>query len=170
MENEEIKAMITAFGAGMLDEFDCSKLRYDRIVCMTDADVDGSHIRILLLTFFFRYMRPLIEQGHVYIAQPPLYKITKNKVDKYFYTDKELNDYLAENGKCDIQRYKGLGEMNAEQLWDTTMNPATRTMLKVTMEDAVEADHTFTLLMGEVPEERRKFIEQNAKLVADLDI
>ncbi len=170
LENEEIKAMITAFGAGMLDEFDCSKLRYDRIVCMTDADVDGSHIRILLLTFFFRYMRPLIEQGHVYIAQPPLYKITKNKVDKYFYSDKELNDYLAENGKCDIQRYKGLGEMNADQLWETTMNPATRTMLKVTMEDAVEADHTFTLLMGEVPEERRKFIEQNAKLVANLDV
>ena len=170
LENEEIKAMITAFGGGMLEEFDCSKLRYDRIICMTDADVDGSHIRILLLTFFFRYMRPLIEQGHVYIAQPPLYKITKNKVDKYFYTDKELNDFLAENGKCDIQRYKGLGEMNAEQLWDTTMNPATRTMLKVTMEDAIEADSTFTLLMGDVPEERRKFIEENAKLVADLDV
>ena len=170
MENEEIKAMITAFGAGMLDEFDCSKLRYDRIVCMTDADVDGSHIRILLLTFFFRYMRPLIEQGHVYIAQPPLYKITKNKVDKYFYTDKELNDYLAENGKCDIQRYKGLGEMNAEQLWDTTMNPATRTMLRVTMEDALEANETFVTLMGDDPELRRAFIEQNAKLVADLDI
>ena len=170
LENEEIKAMITAFGGGMLEEFDCSKLRYDRIICMTDADVDGSHIRILLLTFFFRYMRPLIEQGHVYIAQPPLYKITKNKVDKYFYTDKELNDFLAEIGKCDIQRYKGLGEMNAEQLWDTTMNPATRTMLKVTMEDAIEADSTFTLLMGDVPEERRKFIEENAKLVADLDV
>ena len=170
LENEEIKAMITAFGGGMLEEFDCSKLRYDRIICMTDADVDGSHIRILLLTFFFRYMRPLIEQGHVYIAQPPLYKITKNKVDRYFYTDKELNDFLAENGKCDIQRYKGLGEMNAEQLWDTTMNPATRTMLKVTMEDAIEADSTFTLLMGDVPEERRKFIEENAKLVADLDV
>lgn len=170
LENEEIKAMITAFGGGMLEEFDCSKLRYDRVVCMTDADVDGSHIRILLLTFFFRYMRPLIEQGHVYIAQPPLYKITKNKVDRYFYSDKELNDFLAENGKCDIQRYKGLGEMNAEQLWDTTMNPATRTMLKVTMEDAMEADSTFTLLMGDVPEERRKFIEENAKLVADLDV
>ncbi len=170
LENEEIKAMITAFGGGMLEDFDISKIRYDRIICMTDADVDGSHIRILLLTFFFRYMRPLIEQGHVYIAQPPLYKITKNKVDKYFYSDKELNDFLAENGKCDIQRYKGLGEMNAEQLWETTMNPATRTMLKVQMEDAVEADATFNLLMGEVPEERRKFIEQNAKLVADLDV
>lgn len=170
LENEEIKAMITAFGGGMLDEFDTSKLRYDRIICMTDADVDGSHIRILLLTFFFRYMRPLVEKGHVYIAQPPLYKITKNKVDQYFYTDKELNDFLAENGKCDIQRYKGLGEMNAEQLWETTMNPATRTMLKVTMEDAVEADATFNILMGEVPEERRKFIEQNAKLVSDLDV
>lgn len=170
LENEEIKAMITAFGGGMLEDFDCSKLRYDRIICMTDADVDGSHIRILLLTFFFRYMRPLLEQGHVYIAQPPLYKITKNKVDRYFYSDKELSDFLAENGKCDIQRYKGLGEMNAEQLWDTTMNPATRTMLQVSMEDAVEAEATFTLLMGEVPEERRKFIEQNAKLVADLDV
>ncbi|MGN0819597.1 MAG: DNA topoisomerase (ATP-hydrolyzing) subunit B [Christensenellaceae bacterium] len=170
LENEEIKAMITAFGGGMLEDFDVSKLRYDRIICMTDADVDGSHIRILLLTFFFRYMRPLIEQGHVYIAQPPLYKITKNKVDRYFYSDKELNDYLAENGKAEIQRYKGLGEMNAEQLWETTMDPATRTMLRVSMQDAIEADAMFNVLMGEVPEERRKFIEQNAKLVADLDI
>ena len=170
LENEEIKAMITAFGGGMQEEFDVSKLRYDRIICMTDADVDGSHIRILLLTFFFRFMRPLVEQGHVYIAQPPLYKVTKNKVDNYFYSDKELSDFLAENGKCDIQRYKGLGEMNAEQLWETTMNPATRTMLKVTMEDAVEADRIFTLLMGDDAEPRRAFIENNAKLVADLDV
>ena len=170
LENEEIRAMITAFGGGMQDDFDVTKLRYDRIICMTDADVDGSHIRILLLTFFFRFMRPLIEQGHVYIAQPPLYKATKGKVDKYLYSDKELQDYLAEVGKCDIQRYKGLGEMDPEQLWETTMNPETRTMLKVTMEDAVEANETFTRLMGDDPELRRQFIEENAKLVTDLDI
>jgi len=170
LENDEIKAMITAFGGGMQDDFDVTKLRYDRIICMTDADVDGSHIRILLLTFFFRFMRPLVEQGHVYIAQPPLYKVTKNKVDNYFYSDKELSDFLAVNGKCEIQRYKGLGEMNAEQLWETTMNPATRTMLRVTMEDAVQADAIFTLLMGDNAEPRRAFIEQNAKLVADLDV
>ena len=170
LENEEIKSMITAFGGGIHDDFDESKLRYNRIICMTDADVDGSHIRILLLTFFFRFMRPLVEKGHVYIAQPPLYKATKNKVDKYFYSDKELQDYLAEVGKCDIQRYKGLGEMDPEQLWETTMNPETRTMLRVTMEDAIEANETFTTLMGDNPELRRAFIEENAKLVTDLDI
>ncbi len=170
LENEEIRAMITAFGGGIKEDFDETKLRYDRIICMTDADVDGSHIRILLLTFFFRFMRPLIEKGHVYIAQPPLYKATKNKVDRYFYSDKELNDYLAEVGKCDIQRYKGLGEMDPTQLWDTTMNPETRTLLRVTMEDAVEANETFTMLMGDNPEMRRDFIEKNAKLVTDLDI
>ncbi len=170
LENEEIKSMITAFGCGIHDDFDESKLRYDRIICMTDADVDGSHIRILLLTFFFRFMRPLVEKGHVYIAQPPLYKATKNKVDKYLYSDKELQDYLAEVGKCDIQRYKGLGEMDPEQLWETTMNPETRTMLRVSMEDAVEANETFSRLMGDDPELRREFIEQNAKLVTDLDI
>ena len=170
LENEEIKSMITAFGGGIQDDFDESKLRYDRIICMTDADVDGSHIRILLLTFFFRFMRPLVEHGHVYIAQPPLYKATKNKVDKYLYSDKELQEYLAEVGKCDVQRYKGLGEMDPEQLWETTMNPETRTMLKVSMEDAVEANDTFNRLMGGDPELRREFIEQNAKLVKDLDI
>ena len=170
LENEEIKSMITAFGGGIQDDFDESKLRYDRIICMTDADVDGSHIRILLLTFFFRFMRPLVEHGHVYIAQPPLYKATKNKVDKYLYSDKELQEYLAEVGKCDIQRYKGLGEMDPEQLWNTTMNPETRTMLQVSMEDAVEANDTFTRLMGGDPELRREFIEQNARLVTDLDI
>ncbi len=170
LENEEIKSMITAFGCGIQDDFDESKLRYNRIICMTDADVDGSHIRILLLTFLFRFMRPLIENGHVYIAQPPLYKATKNKVDKYCYTDKELQDYLAEVGKCDIQRYKGLGEMDPEQLWETTMNPETRTMLRVTMEDALEANETFTTLMGDNPELRRAFIENNAKLVTELDI
>ncbi|MBQ7339992.1 MAG: DNA topoisomerase (ATP-hydrolyzing) subunit B [Clostridia bacterium] len=170
MENEEIRAMITAFGGGIKEDFDESKLRYDRIICMTDADVDGSHIRILLLTFFFRFMRPLIEKGHVYIAQPPLYKATKNKIDKYCYSDEELQEYLAEVGKCEIQRYKGLGEMDPNQLWETTMNPETRTMLKVTMEDAVEANETFIKLMGDNPELRREFIEQNAKLVKDLDI
>ena len=170
LENEEIKSMITAFGGGIQDDFDESKLRYDRIICMTDADVDGSHIRILLLTFFFRFMRPLVEHGHVYIAQPPLYKATKNKVDKYLYSDKELQEYLAEVGKCDVQRYKGLGEMDPEQLWNTTMNPETRTMLKVTMEDAVEANDTFNRLMGGDPELRREFIENNARLVTDLDI
>ena len=170
LENAEIKAMINAFGGGMKDDFDITKIRYDRIICMTDADVDGSHIRILLLTFFFRFMRPLVEQGHVYIAQPPLYKATKNKVDKYLYSDKELADYLAEVGKCDIQRYKGLGEMDPVQLWETTMNPETRTLLRVTMEDAVEANEIFTRLMGDDPELRRQFIEENAKLVKELDI
>ena len=163
LENEEIKAMITAFGGGMLDDFDVSKIRYDRVICMTDADVDGSHIRILLLTFFFRYMRPLVEEGHVYIAQPPLYKATKNRVDYYFYNDQDKEKFCLENPRCDIQRYKGLGEMDKQQLWDTTMNPATRTLRKVTIEDAVQADANFSLLMGEEPELRRKFIEENAK-------
>ena len=163
LENEEIKAMITAFGGGMLEDFDVTKIRYDRVICMTDADVDGSHIRILLLTFFFRYMRPLVEQGHVYIAQPPLYKATKNKVDYYFYNDADKDAFCRENPRSDIQRYKGLGEMDKQQLWDTTMNPATRTLLKVTIDDAVEADANFALLMGEEPEQRRKFIEENAK-------
>ena len=170
LENEEIKSMITAFGGGMQEDFDVSKIRYDRIICMTDADVDGSHIRILLLTFFFRYMRPLVEQGHVYIAQPPLYKVSKGKVEKYCYSDEELKAELEVMGKCDIQRYKGLGEMNAEQLWDTTMNPETRTLLRVTMEDAQEAENTFSLLMGDQPELRRKFIEENSKLVENLDV
>ena len=170
LENEEIKAMITAFGGGMLDDFDISKLRYDRIICMTDADVDGSHIRILLLTFFFRYMRPLIEEGHVYIAQPPLYKITKGKQEHYFYTEEDKEEFLKNNERCDIQRYKGLGEMDAEQLWDTTMNPETRTLRRVTVQDAIEADANFSLLMGEQPELRRKFIEENAKFAnVDLD-
>ncbi len=170
LENEEIKAMITAFGAGINEDFDESKLRYDRIICMTDADVDGSHIRILLLTFFFRFMRPLVEGGHVYIAQPPLYKATKGKVDKYLYSDEQLANYLAENGKCDVQRYKGLGEMDPSQLWETTMDPETRTLLKVTMQDAVEADEMFTLLMGEKPELRRQFIEDNAELAKAMDL
>ena len=171
LANEEIKSMITAFGCGIHDDFDESKLRYDRIICMTDADVDGSHIRILLLTFFFRFMRPLIEKGHVYVAQPPLYKATRGKEEKYMYSDAELEAYRNSNpGKFDLQRYKGLGEMNSTQLWETTMNPATRTLLRVNMKDAVEADEMFSLLMGEKPELRRQFIEQNAKLVAALEV
>ena len=171
LANEEIKSMITAFGCGIHDDFDESKLRYDRIICMTDADVDGSHIRTLLLTFFFRFMRPLIEKGHVYVAQPPLYKATRGKEEKYMYSDAELEAYRNSNpGKFDLQRYKGLGEMNSTQLWETTMNPATRTLLRVNMKDAVEADEMFSLLMGEKPELRRQFIEQNAKLVAELDV
>ena len=176
LENAEIKNMITAFGCGVSNEYDESKLRYNKIICMTDADVDGSHIRILLLTFFFRFMRPLIENGHVYIAQPPLYKVTKNKQDKYCYSDKELNIYLDEIGRkgVEVQRYKGLGEMNAEQLWSTTMNPEGRILLQVTMEDAFEADQIFTTLMGEEPVLRRefidKYIEENATIVKDLDV
>lgn len=172
LENEEIKAMITAFGCGINAEYDESKLRYNRIICMTDADVDGSHIRILMLTFLFRFMRPLIENGHVFIALPPLYKIAKGKQEQYFYDDESLNAYYEENGRKsgELQRYKGLGEMNPEQLWETTMDPQKRTLLKVTMDDAIEADRLFSILMGEQPELRREFIEQNAKLVTDLDV
>ena len=172
LENEEIKTMITAFGAGIKEDFDESKLRYNRIICMTDADVDGSHIRILMLTFFFRHMRPLIENGHVYIAQPPLYKVTKGKTVKYCYSDDELNEYLDSVGRKgnEIQRYKGLGEMDPEQLWETTMDPKSRTLLRVNMDDAIAADEIFTVLMGEQPELRRQFIEDNATLVTELDI
>lgn len=172
LENEEIKTMITAFGAGIKEDFDESKLRYNRIICMTDADVDGSHIRILMLTFFFRFMRPLIENGHVYIAQPPLYKVTKGKIVKYCYSDDELNEYLDSVGRKgnEIQRYKGLGEMDPEQLWETTMDPKSRTLLRVNMDDAIAADEIFTVLMGEQPELRRQFIEDNATLVTELDI
>ena len=172
LENEEIKAMITAFGCGIQENFDESKLRYDRIIIMTDADVDGSHIRILLLTFFFRYMRPLVENGHVYAAQPPLYKVSgKGIEDTYLYDDKALEDFRnSYEGKFELQRYKGLGEMNKEQLWETTMDPARRTLVRINVEDAVEADRLFSLLMGEQPELRRQFIEENAKLVEELDI
>ncbi|MDE7401284.1 MAG: DNA topoisomerase IV subunit B, partial [Clostridia bacterium] len=173
LENEEIKAMITAFGCGIQENFDESKLRYDRIIIMTDADVDGSHIRILLLTFFFRYMRPLVENGHVYAAQPPLYKVSgKGIEDTYLYDDAALTKFREEHpdGKFELQRYKGLGEMNKEQLWETTMDPAKRTLVRINVEDAVEADKMFALLMGEQPELRRQFIEDNAKLVAELDI
>ena len=172
LENEEIKSMITAFGCGIHDEFNEEKLRYDKIICMTDADVDGSHIRILMLTFFYRFMRPLVEKGHVYIAQPPLYKVVKGKDVSYFYSDDELNAELdkAGNKNLEIQRYKGLGEMTSEQLWETTMNPEHRTLLQVKLEDALEADEVFNILMGENPELRREFIEQNATIVKELDV
>ncbi len=172
LENEEIKAMITAFGCGMMENFDESKLRYDRIIIMTDADVDGSHIRILLLTFFYRYMRPLVENGHVYAAQPPLYKVmAKGLPDTYLYDDKALAEFRASySGKFELQRYKGLGEMDKQQLWETTMDPARRTLVRISVEDAVEADRLFSLLMGDQPELRRQFIEDNAKLVEELDI
>lgn len=169
--NEKLMPVVTALGTGIGDEFDIEKLRYHRIVIMADADVDGAHIRTLLLTFFFRYMRPLIEHGYVYIAQPPLYKLSKGKKHNYAYSDEERDALIAEmGGSCDIQRYKGLGEMDAEQLWETTMDPQNRIMLRVTLEDAMEADETFTLLMGDKVEPRREFIEKNAKYVQNLDI
>lgn len=173
LDNQEIKSMITAFGCGFGNEFDESKLRYHRIVCMTDADVDGAHIRILLLTFFYRFMRPLVEKGYVYAAMPPLYKVTRGKLERYVYDDDELQALLDEIGrepKPDIQRYKGLGEMSAEQLWQTTMNPETRIMMRITPEDAMEADRLFTLLMGDQVDPRKQFIQQNADLVKDLDV
>ncbi len=173
LENAEIRAMITAFGCGFGDQFDESKLRYHRIVCMTDADVDGAHIRILLLTFFYRFMRPLVEKGYVYAAMPPLYKVTKGKMSRYVYDDDELNrvlDEIGRNPKPDIQRYKGLGEMSAQQLWDTTMNPETRMMMQITPQDAMEADQLFTLLMGDDVEPRKQFIQENSDLVKDLDV
>ena len=171
--NQEIKNMITAFGCGIGEEFNADKLRYHRIVCMTDADVDGAHIRILMLTFFYRYMRPLIENGYVYIAMPPLYKVTKNKQEYYVYDDVELEKLMQQIGrdpKPEIQRYKGLGEMSSEQLWTTTMNPETRTMMKVSVEDAMAADEIMSLLMGDKVEPRREFIEQNYDMVTDLDL
>ena len=169
--NDKLMPVITALGTGIGDEFDLSKLRYDKVIIMADADVDGSHIRTLLLTFFFRYMKPLIEAGHVYIAQPPLYRITKGKEHKYAYSDLERDQILATiEGKTEIQRYKGLGEMDSEQLWETTMNPDSRLMLRVELTDAEAADETFTILMGDKVEPRREFIEQNAKYVQNLDV
>ncbi len=169
--NEEIRAMITAIGTGVSGEFDLAKARYHRVVIMTDADVDGAHIRTLLLTFFYRYMTPLIEGGYVYIAQPPLYRARKGKVQRYCYDDAALDAFLQEYGRdhVDIQRYKGLGEMDAEQLWETTMDPERRTFLQVNLDDAIDADVIFTTLMGEKVEPRRNFIEENAHLVRNLD-
>lgn len=172
LNSEEIKMMITAFGTNIGSDFDISKLRYGKIIIMTDADVDGAHIRTLLLTFFFRYMKDLIDNGHIFIAQPPLYKVSKGKEVHYVYSDKELDILLEQIGRTNynLQRYKGLGEMNPEQLWDTTMNPETRTLLRVTLEDAVRADEIFTTLMGDKVQPRRQFIEDNAKFVKNLDI
>ena len=173
LENTEIKNMITAFGCGIQEDFDISKLRYGKIICMTDADVDGSHIRILLLTFLYRFMKPLVEKGHIYIAQPPLYKVSKGKSDTYIYSDADLDKHLKSVGKqgTNIQRYKGLGEMNAEQLWNTTMSPSSRTLLQVTLEDAFMADEIFSTLMGEKPELRREFIaEHAAEYVKNLEV
>ncbi|PNH21133.1 DNA topoisomerase (ATP-hydrolyzing) subunit B [Megasphaera hutchinsoni] len=174
LANEEIRSMITAFGTGIGEEFDISKRRYDKIIIMTDADVDGSHIRTLLLTFFYRFMKPLITEGHVYIAQPPLYQVRKGKQVWYFYTDEEMNEKLDELGRDTnnivVQRYKGLGEMNPEQLWETTMDPQYRTMLKVELEDAIKADRIFSVLMGDKVEPRRQFIQENAKNVRNLDL
>jgi DNA gyrase subunit B len=171
LENAEIKNMITAFGCGIQEDFDHNKLRYGKIICMTDADVDGSHIRILLLTFFYRFMRPLIEKGNVYIAQPPLYKVTRGKAENYYYSDHELEKAIGKNRSgMTVQRYKGLGEMNAEQLWQTTMSPAARTLLQVSLEDAFMADEIFSTLMGEKPELRREFIAENAAQYTNVEI
>lgn len=173
LSNNEIRAIITALGTGIGEDFEITKARYHKVVIMTDADVDGAHIRTLLLTFFYRYMRPIIEQGYIYIAQPPLYKIQQGKRIEYAYNDKQLDTYLAEMPqlpKPGIQRYKGLGEMNPDQLWETTMDPETRTLLQVTLEDAIDADETFDTLMGDKVEPRRNFIEENAQYVKNLDI
>jgi len=172
LKNNEILALITAIGTGIGEEFNIENARYHKIILMTDADVDGEHIRTLLLTFFFRYMRPLIEAGYLYIAQPPLYKISKGKKIAYAYSERELRERLKEFGETGvtIQRYKGLGEMNPQQLWETTMDPERRIMIKVTVEDAIKADELFTILMGEKVEPRREFIKLHAKEVVNLDI
>ncbi|MEG0230217.1 MAG: toprim domain-containing protein, partial [Oscillospiraceae bacterium] len=170
--NEKLMPMVTALGCSIGDEFDITKLRYGKIIIMADADVDGAHIRTLLLTFFYRYMPELVKEGHIYIAQPPLFKLSKGKNSKYAYSDEELkqvNRDFFEN-KADIQRYKGLGEMDPDQLWDTTMNPETRTMVKINLEDAMVADEIFTILMGDKVEPRREFIHKHAKYVQNLDV
>lgn len=172
--NEKLTPVILALGCGIGNELDISKLRYGKVIVMADADVDGSHIRTLLLTFFFRFMRPLIEQGHIYLAQPPLFKVSKGKKFRYAFSDEERDAAIAEmtadGGKADVQRYKGLGEMDPEQLWETTMDPARRTMKRVTLEDAERADEIFNILMGDKVQPRREFIEANAKFVNNLDI
>ena len=174
--NDKLQPVITALGAGIGDEFNLDKLRYHKVIIMADADVDGSHIRTLLLTFFFRFMRPLIEHGYVYSAVPPLYKLSRGKTQRVAYSDPERDQISAEmradnpNAKVDIARYKGLGEMNPHELWETTMDPTTRTLRRITLEDAVQADQIFTVLMGEAVEPRKEFIEENAKYVVNLDI
>ena len=174
--NDKLNPVITALGAGLGDDFDLSKLRYHKVIIMADADVDGSHIRTLLLTFFFRYMRPLIEHGYVYAAVPPLYKLTRGKQSRVAYSDPERDQISAEmragnpNAKIDISRFKGLGEMDPHELWETTMNPETRTLKRIELDDAVKADEIFTILMGEKVEPRKEFIEENAKYVVNLDV
>jgi DNA gyrase subunit B len=175
LSNEEIRTMITALGTGIKEEFEIEKARYHKVIIMTDADVDGAHIRTLLLTFFFRQMRELIEAGFMYIAQPPLYRVAKGKQEFYAYDEKERETYMerlgnGDRGSVNIQRYKGLGEMNKEQLWDTTMDPERRTLMRVSMEDAVQADLIFQQLMGDEVEPRKLFIEKNARFVSNLDI
>jgi DNA gyrase subunit B len=173
LSNKEVKSIISALGTGIGESFDLEGLRYGKVIIMTDADVDGAHIRTLLLTLFFRYMPALIRNGHVFIAQPPLYRIKKGKQEKYAYNDKEKDKVVKEMGGSKglyIQRYKGLGEMNPEQLWTTTMDPERRTIIKVTLEDAVEADQIFNILMGDKVEPRKKFIQQNALNVKNLDV
>ncbi len=170
LKNEEIKAIVSAIGAGMGKDFDVGKIRYSKVIIMTDADVDGAHIRTLLLTFFYRYMKPLIESGHLYIAQPPLYRIKKGNKIYYAYSDKELENLMSRMGNAEVQRYKGLGEMNPEQLWETTMNPKNRILLRVSVEDASLAEELITILMGEDVEDRRKFIIEHSKEVKNLDV
>jgi len=172
LANEEIRTIITALGTGIGEEFDLDKARYHKVIIMTDADVDGAHIRTLLLTFFYRYMKPLLEAGYIYIAQPPLFLVKKGKLEKYLYSDKELEGTLNEIGRdsVTIQRYKGLGEMNADQLSDTTMNSETRTLLRVSLEDAIMADDMFNVLMGDKVQPRREFIEKHASIVKNLDV
>ena len=173
--NDKLQPVITALGAGIGDELDLNRLRYHKIIIMADADVDGAHIRTLLLTFFFRFMRPLIEEGYVYSAVPPLYKLTRGKQQRVAYTDEERDAMSAEmragnpNVKIDISRFKGLGEMNPHELWETTMDPGKRTLRRITLDDAVAADATFTVLMGEKVEPRKEFIEKNAKYAVNLD-
>ena len=171
LANEEISTIISALGTGIEPAFDIDDLKYDKVIILADADQDGAHIRALLLTFFFRYMRPLITEGHVYIGMPPLYKMQRKDEVRYFYDDAALEEGKKEMGKTALlQRFKGLGEMNPEQLWDTTMDPAHRTMMRITPEDAMAADEIFTLLMGDQVEPRKKFIEENSDLVKDLDV
>jgi DNA gyrase subunit B len=173
LSNNEVRSIVTAIGTGIGEDFDIGKARYQKIIIMTDADVDGAHIRTLLLTFFYRYMRQIIEHGYVYIAQPPLYKVQQGKKIVYAYNERELERVLAElqgQQKPNIQRYKGLGEMNPGQLWETTMDPEVRSLLQVSMQDAIEADETFEILMGDKVEPRRNFIQENARYVKNLDI